>query len=91
VIRCTAVIATIAASLSACATPREPQIVVREVRVPVSVPCAAKPPASSGFIDSPDVIAEAPDIFARVQALLAGRAQRDARIAELEAAVGGCS
>lgn len=77
-------------SLVACASPGEPRIEVREVRVPVAVKCASDPGAAPAYADTPEALRAAPDIFARTQLLLAGRLQRMARIVELEAANAGC-
>lgn len=74
---------------SACATAPEPRTVVQTVEVPVSVPCAidvAKP----DLADTASAIQAAPSIFDLAKLLLAGRTQRDAYIAELEAAASGC-
>lgn len=76
--------------LTACATTSEPQIVVKEVRVPVPVACAASPGPDPAFSDTPEALRAAADVFQQVKLLLAGRAQRDGRIAELKGAVAGC-
>lgn len=62
----------------------------KEVRVPIAVKCAADPGQDPAFADTPEAIRQAADIFERVKLLLAGREQREARIAELEAANAGC-
>lgn len=76
--------------LTACASTPEPRIVTKEVRVPIAIKCAADPGADPQFSDTPDALKAAADIFVRVQLLLAGRAQRDGRLAELKAANAGC-
>jgi hypothetical protein len=74
----------------ACATPAEPRIEYREVKVAVPVPCSADPGPDPAFSDTPEALRAAADVFTQVQLLLAGRAQRNARLAELGAAVAGC-
>lgn len=80
-----------ALALSACAghVP-PPRIEVQKVEVPVEVKCAVTPPPAKPFADSPDAIQAAASIFEEVKLLLAGRDQRDARQAEVEAANAGC-
>ena len=82
-------LATIGLALTACAT-SEPRIITKEVRVPVPVACAASPGPDPAFSDTPEALRAAADLFEQVKLLLAGRAQRDARLAELKAAVAGC-
>ncbi len=80
-------------ALTACtsaAPPPEPQIQVKTVEVPVAVKCAADPGPDPAYADTPDAIRTAADVFERVKLLLAGRAQRDARIAEVKASAAGC-
>lgn len=67
-----------------------PQIEVREVKVPVPVPCAADPGPDPVYADTDEALRQAPDLFARVQLLVAGRLQRMAREGELKAANAGC-
>lgn len=76
--------------LTACATTPEPRIEIREVKVPIAVKCAVDPGPESPFSDTPEALRAAEDIFAKVRLLLAGRAQRDARLTELKASVSGC-
>lgn len=76
--------------LTACATTPEPKIITRTVNVPIAVKCAAPLTAEPIYSDTPESLRAAPDIFSRVQLLLAGRAQRQARITELTAAISGC-
>lgn len=71
----------------------EPRIEVREVRVPVPVPCQAAQrlgPAPT-YPDTNEAVRSAPTIFEQVQLLLAGRALRIARGESLEEAVQACS
>jgi len=75
---------------AACATTSEPRIITKEVRVPVPVACAASPGPDPAFSDTPEALRAAADVFEQAKLLLAGRAQRDARLAELKAAVAGC-
>lgn len=77
-------------SLTACASTPEPKIITRTVNVPIAVKCAAPLTAEPIYSDTPESLRAAPDIFSRVQLLLAGRDQRGARIAELTAAISGC-
>lgn len=76
--------------LTACASTPEPRIITKEVRIPVAIKCAADPGADPQYADTPESLKAAPDIFAKVQLILAGRAQRNARITELTAAISGC-
>lgn len=75
-----------------CATTQgpEPKVVVQTAEIPVAIACAADPGPDPAYADSAAAIAAAADVFRRVQLLLAGRAQRDARLAELTAAGAGC-
>lgn len=77
-------------AVAACATTSEPRIVVKEVRVPVPVKCAADPGPAPDLPDTSEALRQAPDLFEQVKLLLAGRKLRDARIGELEAANQGC-
>jgi hypothetical protein len=76
--------------LAGCAT-AEPRIVIKEVKVPVPVVCATKAGPDPAFSDTPEALRAAADLFEQVKLLLAGRNQRDARIAELKADNAGCS
>lgn len=76
--------------LAACATAPEPKIVTKLVEVPIAIKCAAPLSAEPQYADAPGSLKAAPDIFAKVQLILAGRAQRNARITELTAAISGC-
>ena len=87
------VLVGLAVLLASCAggPPPEPKIVVKEVRIPVPVPCAADPGPVTVYPDSPEALKAAPDLFARVQLLLAGRALRDADLAAGRAALRACA
>ena len=82
----------LAATLAACqTTPRpEPRVEIREVKVPVAVPCAKDPGPTPAFSDTPEALRAAGDVFEKIKLLLAGRNQRDARLAEVDAAIAGC-
>jgi hypothetical protein len=80
----------LALALSACAHRPEPRIMTVEVPVPIAVKCAADPGPSPTYPDTNEALRAAPDLFTRVQLLLAGRALRIGREGELEAAVSGC-
>lgn len=82
-------LAAIGFALTACAS-QEPRIITKEVKVPVPVACAVSPGPDPAFSDTPEALRAAADIFEQAKLLLAGRAQRDGRIAELKAAVAGC-
>ncbi len=74
---------------AACATP-EPRIITKEVRIPVPVACAVPAGPDPAYVDTPEALRAAADLFQQVKLLLAGRAQRDARLAEMKAAAKGC-
>lgn len=59
-------------------------------KIPVAVACVTEPGPPPRLPDTKAALAGAPDIAERVKLLLAGRALRNARIAELEASVAGC-
>ncbi|HYE38243.1 hypothetical protein [Methylocaldum sp.] len=67
-----------------------PRIEVREVQVPVPVPCAVDPGPDPVYADTDEALRQAPDLFGRAQLLVAGRLQRMARERELKAANEGC-
>lgn len=80
--------------LAACSgTPKpapEPVIVTQRVEVPVSVPCVVHMPIPE-YVDTDAALAAAPDIFALVKLLLAGREQRAQIDREQAAAASGCA
>ena len=87
------VAAVIFIMLAGCASAgqvAEPVVQTVKVEVPVAVKCSADPGPASPFADTPDAIKAAADIFERVKLLLAGRDQRDARLAVVTAANQGC-
>lgn len=57
----------------------EPVVQIVEVKVPVAIPCDPDIGPEPAYVDTPEAIAMAPDIFARTVLLLAGRVQRIAR------------
>lgn len=77
-------------ALTACAhTPREPVTVVREVKVPISVPCKITEPAQPAY--AADAVSLDAPLFDLVRSLLVEREQRKAEAVELRAAVKSCS
>jgi len=79
-----------ALTLTACATASEPRIEVREVRVPVAVKCATDPGPRPEYPDTDAALAAVRDVFEAAKLVMAGRALRIGREAELEASVAGC-
>jgi len=69
----------------------EPVIVPVEVAVAVDAPCVPETlgPAPK-YVDTKETLRAAPDAAVRLQLLYAGRAQREARLGELEPVVDGC-
>lgn len=90
-------IAALATCLAAgCAhVPSGPVEVVRtvEVKVPVAVACPALADigADPAYVDSPEALRAAPDIYEATRLLIAGRAQRMQRLAEYAAAKLSCT
>lgn len=81
----------LALALTACAThPPEPKIVTKTVEVPVAVTCPDKRLAAPIYPDTPEAVQAAPDIFARVQLILEGRALRDERLKEDDRQIQAC-
>lgn len=68
----------------------EPVVVYQEVRVPVAVACDPDIGPEPAYVDTPEAIAAAPDIFARTVLLVAGRVQRIARDEVKTAALDEC-
>jgi hypothetical protein len=87
-VRMLAVVAAL--TLAACQTTAEPRIEVREVRVPVAVKCATDPGPRPEYPDTDAALAAVRDVFEAAKLVMAGRALRIGREAELEAAVSGC-
>ncbi len=78
--------------LTACATDNAPKpITTVTVRVPVNVPCRPDIGAAPDYPDTDAAIKAAPDLFARVRLIVAGRLLRIQREAELNAAIKGCA
>ncbi len=69
----------------------EPRVVIREVPVPVAQPCVPEdlkdPPA---YVDTDKALVGAADAAERLQLLYAGRAQRVARLHEIEPIIEAC-
>jgi hypothetical protein len=80
----------IALTVAACQTTAEPRIEVREVRVPVAVKCATDPGPRPEYPDTDAALAAVRDVFEAAKLVMAGRALRIGREAELEASVAGC-
>lgn len=75
--------------LGGCAhTQQEPEIQIREVKIPVPVACKATVDTNDSYADA--AAATVADIFEQVRLLLVGREQRNADIARLRGAVTGC-
>ena len=74
-------------------TPRpapDPAVQIVEVKIPVAVPCDPDIGPEPAYVDTPEAIAMAPDIFARTVLLVAGRVQRIARDEVKTAALDEC-
>ncbi|HEV2365065.1 MAG TPA: hypothetical protein VGS12_12810 [Caulobacteraceae bacterium] len=80
----------LAGLLGGCQT-AGPQVVARDVKIPVAVSCAADPGPDPAYVDTPSALGSAADLFERVKLLLAGRDQRIEREGELKAALSGCA
>jgi uncharacterized membrane protein len=82
----------VAAVLSACAgaSPRRPALEVRTVATPVAVACAPDLGGAPAYPDTDAALRSAPNLFARVRLLVAGRLLRMARERELGAALAAC-
>lgn len=69
----------------------EPIIVTKEVAVAVDAPCV---PETLGprpqYVDTKEKLLAAEDASVRMQLLYAGRAQREARLNEIEPVIDGC-
>jgi len=84
-------VVAIAMAVAGCASTAPPRIEIVEVLKPVPVPCAADPGPKPDYADTDAALAAAPNVFAGVQLLKAGRLQRQARERQLEAALAGCA
>lgn len=80
-------------SLCACARPTAPEPVVRtvEVLVPVATACRPDIGPAPQYADTPEALREAANIFDAMKLRAAGREQRQAREAVLQAALDGCA
>lgn len=78
---------------AACASAPPPEPVVRtvEVAVPIATPCRVSVGPAPAYADSADALRQAADIFEAMKLRAAGRAQRQAREAVLQAALDGCA
>lgn len=93
-LRKSAIIAVFAGLVSCAGGERpEPIIQVREVQVPVSVPCQAmqRLGTAPAYPDTDQALRSSPSLFEQVQLLLAGRVLRIARLDATEAAIATCS
>lgn len=82
-----------AAMLASCATTPPPEPVVRTVtvNVPVAVPCVPETIGEAPvYSDSDEAVRAAADGAERYRLLFVGRGERNARLAVLESALGGC-
>ena len=68
----------------------EPVVQIVEVKVPVAIACDPDIGPEPAYVDTPEAIAAAPDIFARTVLILAGRVQRIARDGVKSAALDEC-
>lgn len=71
-------------------TAPEPIVQIIEVKVPVAVACDPDIGPEPAYVDTPEAIAAASDIFARTLLLVAGRVQRIARDEVKTAAIAAC-
>lgn len=92
----TALILTAALGLAACGSKPpirhpEPVIVTVEKAVAVDAPCVPNTLAPRPkYVDNKAALTAAADAAERMQLLYAGRAQRDARLNEIEPVLEGC-
>ena len=79
--------------VTACASAPPPEPVIRtvEVAVPIATPCRVSVGPAPAYADSADALRQAADIFDAMKLRAAGRAQRQAREAVLQAALDGCA
>ncbi len=78
--------------LGGCAsTPSEPRIETRTVEIPTPVRCHPDLGAPPDYPDTDAALQAAPDLFARVRLLLAGRLMRIARDQQTQAALQACA
>jgi hypothetical protein len=79
------------AMLCACASKESAPLDVHTVKVPIPIRCEVDVGPAPLWPDSDDALRAAPDLFHRVQLLVAGRLLRMAREQELTVALEGCS
>ena len=78
-------------ALTACATtPPAPQVVTKTVQVAVPVACKPAIGPEPAYPDTDAALKAASDVYQRVKLLVAGRLERIAREAALNAALGAC-
>ena len=78
--------------LGGCASsPPAPRIEIRTVDIPTPVRCRPDLGAEPEFPDTDAALQAAPDLFARVRLLLAGRLMRIARDQQIRAALQACA
>ena len=77
--------------VSACASAPPPRIEVRPVAAPIPVRCTPNLGPEPAYPDTDAALQAAPDLFARVRLLVAGRLMRIARDAEKSAALQACA
>lgn len=83
--------AALCITLCACqTTPLEPRIVTKTVEVPIQVQCKPTLPAEPSYPDTDAALKAAPDLFSKVQLMVAGRVLRIARLQVLNATLQGC-
>jgi len=69
----------------------EPIVVPQIVKVPVAAPCVPKTLAGPPeYVDTKAKLKAAADAAERMQLLYGGRAQREARLNEIEPVIAGC-
>jgi hypothetical protein len=78
-------------TLSACTSAGGGVPTVRTLDVPIAVPCRADIGPEPEWPDTDRALKSAPDLFARVRLLAAGRLLRIARDRELSAALEACA
>lgn len=82
----------VALILGGCAsTPAPPRIETRTVEIPTPVRCRPDLGPAPDYPDTDAALQAAPDLFARVRLLLAGRLLRIARAQQTEAALEACA
>ena len=79
--------------LASCASrpPAQPIVRTIEVAVPIATPCRVSVGPAPDYVESDDALRRAGDIFEAMKLRVAGREQRQAREAVLEAALDGCA